>query len=172
MSDRSVAPLVRGVLAWILAWVFAALLYLLLIDTTDLPELIVGGVSVALAATGTELARHQGLVGESIRLRWLRYLYRPLLRVPADAALVSLAALGALIRPRQARGRFRVVKFADRDDERRAGGRRALAVTLGSFAPNTIIVGIDSERELLLAHQLRSSGGRQSLDLLRLGGGW
>jgi len=166
------ATLARGAFAWAVAWVFAAALYLLLIDITDLPELIVGGIAAALAATGAELARHQDLVGESVRLRWLVLLYRPLLKVPADVAVVSLAALRGLIRPRRARGRFRAVKFVSQEDERHARGRRAVAVTLGSFAPNTIIVGVDPERELLLAHQLQPRGGRDALDLLRLGGGW
>ena len=48
-------------------------------------------------------------------------------------------------------------------------GRRALAESFGSFAPNTIIVGVDADRELILAHQLRPSGGPEALDLLGLG---
>lgn len=160
-------------MAWTVAWIFAATLYLLLIDITDLPELIVGAVAAVLAAIGTELARHQGIVGESLQLRWLKYLYRPLLRVPLDIWVVSLAALTALVRPGQIQGRFQTVRFAeDHDDELRARGRRALAVTLGSFAPNTFIVGIDTERQLMLAHQLRPNDKPGALDLLRLGGGW
>ena len=42
---------------------FAAAFYLLLIDITDLPELIVGAGAAVIAATGMELAREQGLVG-------------------------------------------------------------------------------------------------------------
>ena len=48
-------------------------------------------------------------------------------------------------------------------------GRRALAESLGSFAPNTIIVGVDAERELLLGHQLRPGGGDEAIDVLGLG---
>src|ERR671934_1762338 len=99
MSQRSRSALAqRRAFAWTIGWVLAAALYLLLIDITDLPELIVGAGAAVLAATGLELAREQGIVGERIRVRWLLRLYRPLLRVPADIAFVSLAAIRALIR--------------------------------------------------------------------------
>lgn len=48
-------------------------------------------------------------------------------------------------------------------------GRRALAEGLGSLAPNTIVIGIDGENDLLLVHQLHRSGGREQLDVLELG---
>ena len=47
----------RRLAAWWFGWLLAGALYLLLIDTTDLPELIVGAVAAAIAATGFELAR-------------------------------------------------------------------------------------------------------------------
>ena len=55
--------------AVLIAWVFSAALYWLLIDTRQLPELIAGVVAATIAATGAELARAQGIVGESIRAR-------------------------------------------------------------------------------------------------------
>lgn len=159
----------RAVFGWLAAWAFAAALYLLLIDTTDLPELIVGGVAAALAATGSELARQQRVVGESLRLGWLRRLYRPLLRVPLDIAQVSAAAVKQLVRPRPRVGEFRTVKFTCHGDERRDDGRAALAIAAGSFAPNTMVVGVDHERDLMLVHQLHVSDSADTVDLLELG---
>jgi hypothetical protein len=49
--------------AWASGWLLASLLYLVLIDVTDLPELIVGAGAAALAATGFELAREQHVAG-------------------------------------------------------------------------------------------------------------
>jgi hypothetical protein len=149
--------------------VFAAAFYLLLIDITDLPELIVGAGAAVLAATGLELAREQGVVGESIRWRWLLRLHRPLLKVPTDIGLVSLQAIRALVSPRKRLGQFRAVPFASLGGDQLDRGRRSLSEALGSFAPNTIIVGIDPERELILAHQLKPTGGREAIDLLGLG---
>lgn len=44
-----------------------------------------------------------------------------------------------------------------------------MAESLGSFAPNTIVLGIDPERGLILVHQLHPQGGRDELDVLELG---
>jgi hypothetical protein len=144
-------------------------LYLLLIDITDLPELIVGAGAAVLAATGLELAREQGLVGESVRFRWLLRVHRPLLKVPTDIALVSLAAFKALVRRDERQGSFRVTRFVGNEDQQREAGRRALAEGLGSFAPNTIVVGVDPDSETILVHQLWRSGGREALDVMELG---
>ncbi len=161
--------MLRGAVAWSLGWVIAGALYLLLIDITSLPELLVGAGAATLAATGLELAREQQVAGESVRIRWLGRLYRPLAKVPSDIWWVCIAAALQLVRREAARGEFRAVSFAGGVEGSPDTGRRALAEAFGSFAPNTIVVGIDSERELILAHQLHRSGGREAIDLLELG---
>ena len=162
----------RRLAAWSAGWLFAAALYLLLIDTTDTPELIVGAGAAVLAATGFELAREQQTVGGvRARLRWLGRLHRPLIKVPSDIAVLTALAFGQLVRPRNTIGAFRAVPFRCGDDDALETGRRALAESLGSFAPNTIIVGVDAERELLLGHQLRRGGGDDAIDVLGLGAG-
>ncbi len=155
-------------LTWASGWSLAAAFYWLLIDTTDTPELITGAVAAALAATGYLLAHEQGLIGGGVRGAWLRRGLRPVARAPLDIAILSRAALGGLVRRDRRLGAFRAVPFAARDP-RRENARHALAESLGSFAPNTIVVGIDRERELILAHQLRRRGGRESIDVLGLG---
>jgi hypothetical protein len=160
----------RRTVAWLSAWVLAGALYLLLIDTTSLPELIVGAGAAALAATGFELAREQHTVGGlRARLRWMGRLYRPLLKVPSDVAVVSLVAFRQLIRPAEVNGAFRAVPFHCGSEHDVETGRRALAEAFGSLAPNTIIVGVDAERDLILGHQLRPSGGPEAIDVLGLG---
>jgi hypothetical protein len=162
---------VRRVRPWIIVWTAAGALYLLLIDITDLPELIVGAGAAAIAATAFELARGERIGGD-IRptLRWFARAHRPLLKVPSDVAALSLIALRQLIHPRPVNGEFRAVPFPCGDQEHEFG-RRALAESLGSFAPNTIVVGVDVDRELILGHQLRPGGGREAIDVLGLGTG-
>ena len=159
----------RRASVWLAGAVLAGGLYLLLIDTTDLPELILGAGITILAATAFSLAREQYLAAETFRLAWLGRVYRPVAQVPSDIVAVSGAALVQLRHPRQTHGAFRAVPFHCGDDEAREIGRRALAESLGSFAPNTIIIGVDPERELLLGHQLRRRGGRTAIDILGLG---
>ena len=82
---------------------------------------------------------------------------------------MSFAALRQTIRREVHCGEFRAVRFACGEDEQLESGRRSLAEGLGSFAPNTVIIGIDGDRELILAHQLRRTGDREAIDLLELG---
>jgi multisubunit Na+/H+ antiporter MnhE subunit len=159
--------LIRRLTMWSVAWAVTAALYLLLIDITDLPELIVGAVAAALAATGFELARDPRQP-TSIRLRWLLRLHRPLIKVPSDVAAVSVMALVQLVRPRSTVGAFRAARFGAPGDAPHEFTRHALAESLGSFAPNTIVVGVDGEREVILVHQLRRAGGTEAVDVLGL----
>jgi hypothetical protein len=170
MPER-LSVLLRRVLAWSAAWALAGALYLLLIDITDLPELIVGAGAAALAATAFELAREQRIAGK-VRpgLRWLGRIHRPVLNVPSDVAALSWLAVRQLVHPRAVNGTFRAVPFRCGEEEHEFG-RLALAESLGSFAPNTIIIGVDADGELILGHQLRPGGGAEAIDVLGLGRG-
>jgi hypothetical protein len=159
----------RRAFAVIVGSLFAGSLYLLLIDTTSLPELIVAAGAVLLAVTGLELAREEAIFEARARTRWVGRLHRPLLNAPRDIITVSVVALRQLVRPQPVTGQFRAVPFNCGDDERLENAKRALAESLGSFAPNTIIVGVDPERQLLLGHQLHVTGGEEALDMLELG---
>jgi multisubunit Na+/H+ antiporter MnhE subunit len=145
-------------------------LYLLLIDTTSLPELYVGAAISLLAALGFEAAREQGAAEASAALRWLLRAWRPLARIPPDVARLAVEAIAQVISPRPRRGSFRAVPFSHGDPASgRDSGRRALSEAAGSLAPNTIVIGIDPDRDLLLVHQLRRQGDRSSIDVMGLG---
>jgi hypothetical protein len=160
--------LARHLVGWALGWVFAGALYLLLIDTISLPELLVGAGGVTLAATAFELTREHSALDAGFRGSWLARVYRPLLNVPRDIVWVSLEAMRQLARRDAQRGEFRSARFRCGAQERESA-REALAESLGSFAPNTIVIGVDLHRELILVHQLRVSGGREAIDVLELG---
>ena len=162
--------ILRRVVAWFAAGALAGGVYLLLIDTTSLPELIVLAAAAVIAATGFELAREQQTAGGlAARLSWLAKLHRPVLKVPSDVAAVSMVAIRKLVRPKRVNGTFRAVPFRCGSEQPTETGRQALAESMGSFAPNTIIIGVDVERELILGHQLRPTGGAEAIDVLGLG---
>lgn len=143
--------------------------YLQLIDTTSLPELyVLAGVALA-CGIGFQLAREQGFVEARVSPWWLGRSWRLIWRIPSDVAIVCCEAVDQLVRPRRSRGSFRVTRFAATDETPDAAGRRALAETVGSISPNTVIVGIDTERKLILTHQLRRHGPPEDLDVTRLG---
>jgi len=154
---------------WVGGLLLAGAFYLLLIDTTDPPELYAGAVVVVLAAAIFELSREQAFEEASASPARLLRVWRVLIRIPTDVATLTVVAFDQAIHRRPARGRLRAIDFDARGDDSRAVGRRALAEALGSVAPNTIVIGVDQQRRLLVAHQLERRGGRSSLDPLDLG---
>ena len=164
MSKRLRAPLV--VLAGVLV---GGGFYFQLIDTTSLPELYaLAGVAVA-CGIGVALAHGQGFVEAKILPCWLLRSWRLVWKIPSDIVIVCREALAQLVHPRPTRGVFRATEFTATEATPSDTGRRALAETVGSIAPNTIIVGVDAERGLLLTHQLRRRGSPRDLDVTRLG---
>ena len=121
-------------------------------------------------AIAAEVVHSQHIVRIRFKPSWLRYAWRPLVGLFPDTARVLLVLLRQLALRRPARGEFRMVPFRP---GRPAGAydttRRALAKGAGSFAPNTYVVGIDEDRELLLVHQLEPSSDASTLDPLELG---
>lgn len=143
--------------------------YFQLIDTTSLPELyVLAGVAVG-CGVAVALAREQGFVEARILPWWLLSSWRLIWKIPSDIAIVCFEALAQLVRPRPSRGVFRATAFRATAQTPADTGRRALAETVGSFAPNTIIVGVDAERGLILTHQLRRQGAPEDLDVTGLG---
>src|SRR3954449_4647785 len=81
---------VRGaVLAWIAWWVVCAVLWLLLVDNTHVPELIVGAGVSAFGASAAVGVRQQRRVVLRPRLRWVLRLWRPLASFPPDTLLLQ-----------------------------------------------------------------------------------
>lgn len=143
--------------------------YFLLIDTASLPELYaLAGVAVA-CAIAFELAREQGFVESRILPWWLLGAWRVLGKIPLDIALLCWEALVQVLAPRPTRGTFRAGPFGATADTPEDTGRRAVSEWLGSISPNTIVVGIDAERGLVLVHQLHRQGDAQQLDPMGLG---
>lgn len=143
--------------------------YFLLIDTASLPELyVMAGVAVA-CALAFELAREQGFAEGRIVPWWLASGWRVVVKIPLDIVLLCYEALMQLVAPREARGSFRAVRFEATEDTPRDAGRRSLSEWLGSVSPNTVVVGVDAERQLVLVHQLHVQGGADQVDPLGLG---
>lgn len=146
----------------------AAPFYLLLIDTRDVPELWAGLAVVVIAAAAFEAGREQGFAEASVSLIWFTRSWRAVARVPGDLVRLALAAFAAL--PpwrRRPSGGLRAIRFSyGRDEAARDVGRRSLAEALGSLSPNTIVIGVDAERDALLVHQLVRHGAAEEIDVL------
>lgn len=159
----------RFALPWVATAAIFFGLWLLLVDTVEAAQLYAGIGVAALAATGSELVRHQRIAGVGPQPRGLTRLWRPAAAVPRDLWLLVhqvAAALGG----RAPRGRFRELPFDPGEGTADDLGRHALAEAAGSFSPNTIVIGVDVERRTLLAHQLVADADPvRSIDPLELG---
>jgi hypothetical protein len=143
-------------------------LYMILIDNVSSPELYAMAAIVLLAGLAYAASLEQGFAEAVIRPRWLLTVWRPVLSVPRHLAQVTMEAMAQIFHRRSSRGQFRAVSYAGGESQQDIG-RCALSEALGSLAPNTIVIGVDTERQLLLVHQLHRSGGAEELDVLRLG---
>lgn len=142
---------------WLVRWTLLMALWLVLLDTTQWPELTAGAVAAAIGATMAGLIVRPGqpkTLGKSLDLLRLgpRRLGRPVVRLVADTAIVT-AALARTLAGRQPRGSFRVVRYAP-DAPRRSAAGRALTEIWGSLTPNRYVVGTDDDEGILMIHEL------------------
>jgi len=130
-------------------------LWLLLTSRVNGAELLVGVGASILAATAVEAVRDRGPFVFRPRPRWLRHG----LGLPARIVGDTLTVFAALARHATGRRRVRGALVAAPFPHRRAGdpedaARRALATAGLSVAPNTYVIGIDTDRDEVLVHQL------------------
>jgi multisubunit Na+/H+ antiporter MnhE subunit len=145
----------RDVLSWLTWWALLAGLYLLLVDSVVGPELATGAVAAAIGATGAVLVRRQRHVVLRPRARWLRGAWRPLAGMVGDLVPLTRVLVARGLLRRGGSGALVEVPFDATSDDPEEAAYRSLTEALGSLAPNTVVVDIDRERGMLLAHQLR-----------------
>ena len=145
---------------WLGWWVLLLSFWVILDDSIAPDELLAGAGAAALAAFLAELVSYQAATQLRMRVEWLL----PALSLPGQVArdtVIVFAALGRrLLRGEQPPSGFREipVPFGGPGDE--GVTRRALLVGGRSVAPNTFVLGIDSERNVMIVHQLVPNEGR------------
>lgn len=147
----------RRALAAVVGFVVLYGLWLLLVENFAPAELLAGvaaaviGLSAGRAALQGEHRFLSGLAAEGRRLWTL-----PLTMV-WDSALVLGTALLAGVRGRRHAGAFREMSYRVGGDDPDDAGRRAIAIALQSFTPNTCVLGFDSKRDVMVVHQFVST---------------
>jgi multisubunit Na+/H+ antiporter MnhE subunit len=144
-----------AVRAWLVWWALLAALWLALVDTVVVPELVVGAVAAAIAATGAVLVRGRRLVILRPRAAWAPAALRAMARFGPDLVPLATALWRRGVRRSDERGRLVAVPYgAGAETDPEAAAHRVLTEAIGSFAPNSIVVDIDRERGVLLVHEL------------------
>ncbi len=129
-------------------------------DNIGLAELGGGAGAAALAALVTETALDQAGTRIAVRARWLAAAWRLPGQVLGDTVLVFRALGRQLIRGETPDSGFRERPVRAGGDSSADVTRRVLLVGANSLAPNTVVLGIDEERDVMIVHQLVAEEGR------------
>jgi hypothetical protein len=150
----------RRAAGWLAWWIPLMSLWVALDDSLATDQLLVGAAAAAIAAVLAETACHQAAfrAGPPGWLGWLL----PALRLPGQVAVDTVTVYHALWR-KLAHGEDPRSGFAE---ERVRMGRNELEGTLSrtlviggrSLAPNTFVLGIDTERQVMVLHRLVGQG--------------
>jgi multisubunit Na+/H+ antiporter MnhE subunit len=150
-TTGTIVPLLRIWLAW---WAALSGVWLLLVDTVRLDELLVGIVASAITATVAAAVHRLGYIRFWPRLAWARELPELVLAVVVDCGLLAQALWRKVVRRQPVRGQTLRVPFHHGGDNGRDGARRALVNFAVSLTPNSYVVDIDPEGDSLLVHRL------------------
>lgn len=157
----------RGRLAhWFAWWIALVLLWQLFVNTFAMPEVLAGLGAAAIAATAAEIVREQGLIHFRPQLRWLVRARKLPLAVIVDCGVVMGALWRRVGRREPVKGAFTAFPFVSGGDDAEAAARRALYVLAISLTPNTFVIGIDRENDVMLVHQLVSNNPANASDLV------
>lgn len=131
-------------------------LWVWLDDSLGTDELLAGAGAAALAATVAELASYQATTRFWMRFEWLAEALRLPGQVASDMVTVYRALWRLLTRGEQPASAFvtQPVKFGD--DTAEGVTRRALLIGARSLAPNAFALGIDSDTDTMVLHELVS----------------
>lgn len=150
-------PKPRRVVYWLVWWTFLMALWVWADDTLLFPELFVGAIAAAVAATLAELAQYQAATHIRLRSEWLALL-APLPRALISDTWTLLVALWRQLASGAAPpSGFTEEPCVHGGDDGVADTKRAVLLGVRSFAPNTVALGIDPERDVLVTHRLVAS---------------
>lgn len=139
---------------WLLWTVVLMALWLLLTGTLDPQELVVGAASSGVGALTAVALVAKRIIRLQIRAAWLLRTPRLVRRVLLDNWTVLELLVRRLLGRADIRGEFRALPFEPGGDDSLSATRRALIASAVSLTPNSYIVGIDQESNLILCHQL------------------
>jgi multisubunit Na+/H+ antiporter MnhE subunit len=141
-------------------WVLLMSFWVVLDNSIASDELLAGAGAAALGALLAELALFQASTRFRMRAEWLV----PALRLPGqvarDTAIVFAALWRKLVRGQEPASGFRELPVRYGSDSAEGVTRRVLLIGGRSLAPNAFVLGIDSDRGVMVIHELVASEGK------------
>jgi multisubunit Na+/H+ antiporter MnhE subunit len=151
-------PLARRLGVWLAWWVVMMSFWVIVDDSIEADELLVGAGAAALAALLAELAGYQASTRLRMRIEWLGPALHLPLEVARDTGTVFVALYRQVVRRQPPPSGFREIGVRYGSETLEDKTRRALLVSAKSLAPNTFALGLDPERDVMVVHQLVLSG--------------
>lgn len=145
----------KGTVLFVLLW-WVALFgwWLVLVGTNAGLELVAGACAALLGASLAAAVRRRGLLRYRFEPRWLRKTLRTPWKVVRELAIVFWALALHMAGLRRMSSYYRAFDFPTGGDDPASAGRRALAGEADALSPNTLPVDFDSERGVVLRHEL------------------
>jgi hypothetical protein len=141
-------------------------LWMLLVDSADEPNMITGAVCVVVFAGLATAVNSLRTEHARPRIEMLRFVYRPLTLLVTDTARVTCALVAHCSLRRPYGGHLRAARYNAVSDDPEDVARRVLTEWGASLGPNRYVIGVDTDRRLLLIHELvRSSAPLDPLEL-------
>jgi multisubunit Na+/H+ antiporter MnhE subunit len=153
----------RRVATWLAWWAAMMALWVMIDDSLRSDELLAGAGAAAIAALAAEIITDQG--GVRLSARAGHDLALAALHLPGQVAQDTLVVFWALARGlatgRLPDGGFTELPVSSGDDTPAGETRRVLLTGVRSLAPNTFVVGIDADRDVMVVHRLVSREERR-----------
>lgn len=149
--DLSIA---RRAGSWLVWWVLMMSFWVMLDDSISTDELLAGAGAAALAALLAELVTHQAATRFRMRIEWLAQALSLPGQVVRDTVVVYRALWRRLVRGEQPASAFLELPVRYGDDGPEGMTRRVLLVGGTSVAPNTFVLGMDKDRDVMVVHRL------------------
>lgn len=141
-------------LTWLTWWILLMGLWVAVDDSIQFDELLAGAGAAALAAVAAEVAGYQAASRYGVRAAWLATALRLPGRVARDTFAVFAALARTLAGGDPPDGAFREISVPAGDDSPRGVTRRVLLTGAQSLTPNAFVIGIDTERDVMIVHEL------------------
>lgn len=143
--------IVKAIILSSIEFVVLVGLWMLFVSQLQVSEFVAGIGAAALGALGDGIVKSKRFAKFRPRAEWLwLFTWEPWYVLTGSGA--TFRAIAKRLAGKKSDALFRVVPFRPGGDDPESAARLALAIAAISISPETIVVGVDRERGLMLIH--------------------